>query len=284
MFTPASTRSPPPDSLFHSLVTIPPDVVDLNAGTHSRTPLRVLRAQRKAQDDYEANPTWGLMTLWRKLWPIQVRLAQFFGADPNSLFFRANITQVINELILGIPLPKQSALVMTQLEYGAVKHTCRFRAERDSLELIEIQLPATATASEASILEAVEAQLPANTGLLVISHVFTGTGFIVPIDKIAKLARARGIRLIVDGAHAAGYLDVQLAELGAVGVDGYAANLHKWMLGPKGTSFGWLAPDLHEGFRPIMAGWPTYPLAVSSKWPDGLEKASILWLLMPQRC
>ena len=41
-------------------------------------------------------------------------------------------------------------------------------------------------------------------------------------------------------------------------LDFYGSNLHKWLLGPKGTGFGWVSPRHHESLRPLEAGWSTF--------------------------
>jgi isopenicillin-N epimerase len=99
-------------------------------------------------------------------------------------------------------------------------------------------------------------ELRPETSLVVVSHVTTGTGGIAPIKDIAAITRAKGVLLAVDGAHAAGALELDFAAL--ADVDFYGSNLHKWMLGPKGTGFGWVSPRHHETMVPLEAGWATF--------------------------
>jgi isopenicillin-N epimerase len=68
---------------------------------------------------------------------------------------------------------------------------------------------------------------------------------------VAAQARARGLYVFVDGAHAPGQLDLDLASLG---VDAYFGNLHKWLNTPKGTGFLWVDPR-HASLAPLVAGW-----------------------------
>ncbi|HMI79841.1 MAG TPA: aminotransferase class V-fold PLP-dependent enzyme, partial [Ferruginibacter sp.] len=54
---------------------------------------------------------------------------------------------------------------------------------------------------------------------------------IVPVAKIAAMARKKGIDTITDSAHALGQVKFSLPELGS---DFVGLNLHKWMGNPVG--------------------------------------------------
>jgi selenocysteine lyase/cysteine desulfurase len=57
---------------------------------------------------------------------------------------------------------------------------------------------------------------------------------VVPVAEIVKLARSRGVDVIVDAAHAWGQLDF---DFPALDVDFAGFNLHKWMGAPLGVGF-----------------------------------------------
>ena len=198
------------------------------------------------------------MRAWGRLWEAQKRLGAFFGADPRCLFLRQNVTEAMNAFILGMPLPMGSEILLSDLEYQAVENVCRYRAERDGLTLrrFHIPVPEAGRLSPREIADLVAGELRTETGLLVLSHVFTGNGMVLPIAEIAARARERGVLFAVDGAHAAGGLELDFATL--ENLDFYGSNLHKWMLGPKGTGFGWVSPRHHEALRPLEAGWTTF--------------------------
>ncbi len=62
---------------------------------------------------------------------------------------------------------------------------------------------------------------------------------------------------MVDGAHATGALEV--VDFGKLGdVDFYGGNFHKWMMGPKGTGYGWVNKRHQDTLTPLMAGWNTF--------------------------
>jgi isopenicillin-N epimerase len=238
-------------------------MIYLNSGSHSITPKPILDAVQRYQREYELNPTDGLFGAYDRLWRAQCRVAGFFGADPKDVFLRSNVTEVINEFILGLDakfLPAGSAIAITDLEYGAIANLVRYRCERSGLKELAVQLPQTSAEITAltadKIADLILGQLTPNTRMLVCSDVITYNGLVLPIEKIARETRKRGILLIVDGAHGPGALDLDFKRF--ENVDFYGGNLHKWMMGPKGTSFGWVHPIHQDKIAPLMAGWTTY--------------------------
>ena len=92
--------------------------------------------------------------------------------------------------------------------------------------------------------------------MLLISHIFTGNGLVIPLGKLARALREKGVLLVVDGAHAPGLLDLDFMQ-DLKDVDFYAGNLHKWFMGPKGTAFGWVHPDQQKHLNPQYGSWTT---------------------------
>jgi isopenicillin-N epimerase len=235
-------------------------IIYLNSGSHSITPPSILEAVQRYQREYEMNPTHGLFRSWGKLWNVQSRLAKFFGADPRDIFLRVNVTEVMNEFVLGTPLPKDSEIAITDLEYGAIVNLVKYRCERDGLAQKIIHLPSTSKEIQAltpdSLLNLILSQLSPRTRMLVCSDVVTFNGLVLPIERLAEETRKRGILLVVDGAHGPGSQDLDFTKM--QNVDFYGGNLHKWMLGPKGTSFGWVNPIHQESIQPVQVGWTIF--------------------------
>jgi isopenicillin-N epimerase len=58
--------------------------------------------------------------------------------------------------------------------------------------------------------------------------------------------------VLVDGAHAPGAIAL---DIEALGVDWYAANLHKWALAPRACGVLWAAPQRRAGLHPTVLSW-----------------------------
>lgn len=251
---------------FPQQFTLDPQLTYLNTGTHSLLPNRIREALQREELLYERNPTRGIFTTWERLWNTQKRIAEFFHANPHDLFFRHNVTHAMNSFVLGIPIKGSGEILTSDLEYGAIVNLCRFRAERDGLKLRTFQLPdsaASAPTNENELADYIIQQLRPDTKMLMLSHVMTGTGLTLPLKKIANTTRERGVLFVVDGAHGPGSMPIRFDELSDL--DFYGSNFHKWMLGPKGTGFGWMNPKHRETLQPTEAGWTTYEVPIPFK-------------------
>jgi isopenicillin-N epimerase len=189
---------------------------------------------------------------------VQEELAAYFGADPRDLFLRANITAALNDFLFALPLPADGEILATGWEYGATANIAKWRAEQGGLSFRQATLPLRADWGPDTLRDAVLNEIRSQTRVLVLSHVATGTGTILPVAEIARAAAARGVITVVDGAHAVGALPLNFREFGDV--DFYGGNFHKWFLGPTGTAFGWVHPKWKGRLHWRFGGWATYSI------------------------
>jgi isopenicillin-N epimerase len=114
------------------------------------------------------------------------------------------------------------------------------------VKVVELPFPVS---SAAEIVERVVAAFTSFTRLVVIDHVTSQSGIILPLSSIVKEARHRGIETLVDGAHAPGMIPLDLRALGATY---YAGNCHKWVCAPKGAAFLYVSAERRASIRPTV--------------------------------
>src|SRR5581483_7219221 len=81
-------------------------------------------------------------------------------------------------------------------------------------------------------------------------HVSNALGTINPIGEIVRMAHARGVPVLVDGAQAAAHMRV---DVQALGCDFYAFSGHK-VFGPTGIGVLYGRADLLESLPPYQGG------------------------------
>ena len=90
------------------------------------------------------------------------------------------------------------------------------------------------------------------TRAISLSAVHFYTGYRYDLPAISSFCRGRDIFLVVDAAHAAGCIDLNLNE---THVDAASAAGHKWQLGPNGAAFLYIHRELLPRLNPAFSGW-----------------------------
>jgi isopenicillin-N epimerase len=127
--------------------------------------------------------------------------------------------------------------------------TLRQRERRDGIVLKQVKYPVPPKRLE-DITDAFEAGITSRTKVILVSHVVFLTGQILPVRDICDLGRAKGIEVIVDGAHSVAHIPFTQKDLGC---DYFGASLHKWLYAPKGTGLLYVKKEKIEKIWSLMA-------------------------------
>ena len=90
--------------------------------------------------------------------------------------------------------------------------------------------------------------------MLVMSHVSNIDGRRLPVAEAARMARARGVMTLVDGAQSLGMFAVNAQEIGA---EFYSGSVHKWLMGPPGIGFLVISGEAMRAYNPYHLPIPT---------------------------
>ncbi len=227
------TESPPPSPLAEHW-TLDPAIVFLNHGSFGATPRVVLEAQGELRARMERNPMqFFLRDLECLLDETRGALARFVDARPSDLVFVPNATTGVNAVLRSLEIRSGDELLTTDHEYNACKNVLDFVAARAGAHVVVASVPFP-LASEDEVTEAIVSKTTSRTRLLLVDHVTSPTGLVLPIARIAAAMAERGLEVLVDGAHAPGMLELSLGAL-SKHVAFYTANCRKWLCTPKGS-------------------------------------------------
>jgi isopenicillin-N epimerase len=230
------------------LWSLDPDVIFLNHGSFGACPVEVLRHQAELRSQMEAEPVRFLSReLDDRLAAARNALGAFVGADPDDLAFMANATSGVNAVLRSLPFSADDELLTTNHAYNACRNALDFVAARSGAGVVVAAVPFP-VASPDDIVEAVITRVTSRTRLALLDHVTSPTGLILPIERLIAELGARGVEVLVDGAHAPGMLPLDLGTLGATY---YSGNCHKWLCAPKGSAFLWVGRDRQRDVRPL---------------------------------
>jgi selenocysteine lyase/cysteine desulfurase len=209
-------------------------IINLNNGYASPAPRTVQEAMRRYLDYSNMGP---YHTMIRELEPkvemARRMIAASAGCDPEEIAITRNSSESLEIAQLGIDLKPGDEVLTTNQDYPRMLTTFRQRERRDGIKLKTISFPVPATGMD-DLYQRFEAAVTPRTKLILVCHITNRTGQIFPVRRICDMAHARGIPVIVDGAHAFQQFPFQIRELNC---DYYGVSLHKWSFCPIGTGF-----------------------------------------------
>ena len=239
-----------------------PEAVYLNHGTVGVTPRRVLDAQQAMRSAIERQPARFMLRELMSLdavppaRPTRMRaaaaaVAGFLGANGDDIVFVDNASTGVNAVLRSLRLQAGDEILVLDQAYGAVARTAAFVAREQGARVVTVALPFPAD-DESACVAAIEAAITPRTRIAILDHITSETALVMPLARMATLCRGAGVPVLADSAHAPGAIDV---DIPALGVDWYAANLHKWAFAPRGCGVLWARPGRREGLHPGVISW-----------------------------
>jgi isopenicillin-N epimerase len=232
-----------------SLWPLDPAITFLNHGSFGSCPLAVLEYQTELRRRLECEP---ITFLVRELEPLldeaRAAVAAFVGADADDLVLIPNSTSGVNAVMRSLDFKPGDELLVTDHEYNACRNVANFVAERSGAQVVAAQVPFPLQSAH-EVVAAVLAAVTPRTKLLLIDHVTSQTGMILPVAEIVRRLAEQGIDTLIDGAHAPGMIPLDLKALGAAY---YTGNCHKWICAPKGAAFLHVRRDRQQAIRPLV--------------------------------
>src|SRR3954465_13968103 len=234
--------------------TLDRTIINLNNGYTCPSPRVVHEALKRYLDISNQAPIY---YMWNLLEPnietVRRNLAAEVGCDPEELAITRNASEGLQIAQLGLDLHPGDHVVTTNQDYGRMLDTWDQRVRRDKIAVTKISFPVPTT-NLAELTQKITAAITPKTKVIHICHITNLTGQLFPVRDIARMARARGIQTIVDGAHAFAHCPFKVSDLEC---DYYGCSLHKWLLAPVGTGF------LYVRRENIAKVWPLTPAAAS---------------------
>ena len=226
-----------------------PEVTFLNHGSFGSCPRPVLKFQRAIQDRLERQPVRFLVDEFEALWDNARRaLATFIGTDAGGLVFVSNATGGVNTVLRSLRFKRGDELLVTNHEYNACRCALDFVAGRSGAKVVVANIPFPLSSSQ-RVVDTVLERVTKRTRLVLIDHITSPTGLVLPINNIIHELNRRGVESLVDGAHAPGMIPLDLKKLDATY---YTGNCHKWLCTPKSTALLYVRKDRRADIHPLV--------------------------------
>lgn len=241
--------------------TVDRNNINLNNGSVAPSPRSVQRAQLDYLTLTNMSPSHYVdEVLYPEFEVVRRRLAARFGCDPEELAITRNTTEALMAVQLGMPLSRGDEVITTTQDYPSMHTAWRTRERREGIVLKTITFPVPPSGAD-DLVQRFEAAITPRTRVLHISHVTFTTGQIFPVQRICRMARARGLEVVVDGGHAFAQFPFTRDDLDC---DYFGTSLHKWLSAPVGTGF------LYVRRSKIRNIWPLF--AAPAEMDDNIRK------------
>jgi selenocysteine lyase/cysteine desulfurase len=178
---------------------------------------------------------------------MRTKLAALAGCSPAELIITRNTTESLDTVIAGFDWKPGDEAVLANQDYGAMIDQFKLQARRYGMVNRFVDVPMDPK-SDDEVVQVYANAITPKTRLLMICHMINITGHVLPVKKICDMAHARGVQVVVDGAHAFAHLDFKIPDLGC---DYYGASLHKWLSVSLGAGILYVRQDRIAGLWPI---------------------------------
>lgn len=240
-----------------------------NAATTGIKPKVVVEAVKNALEHYSANPGRSGHSVSIKtaeaVYKTREKLSEFFGSDgPETVVFTQNCTHSANCVIKGI-LKKGDHCIISSLEHNAVvrplvKTGISYSVADVSLEDDDITV------------ENFRSLIKPNTRLIFCMGASNVWGKILPIEKIGKLCREKGILFAVDAAQTAGVIPIDMKKQN---IDFLCVAPHKGLYAPMGIGVLIARKNLPQTIIEGGTGTNSLELFQPPRLPERLESGTL---------
>jgi isopenicillin-N epimerase len=231
------------------------NLVNLNCGT-IQNGLRIVQEAVRRHTDYTGNAAAHSMNqLAKEIESCRRRLASHLGCDSEELVICRGGSEAGEIPIMGLDLKPGDEVVTTNQDYPRLVSSWRQREKREGIVLKIVKLPAPPVPLDV-FYQLVEEAVTPRTKIILICHFTHWTGQMAPIRRISDMAHAKGIEVIVDGAHGFMHVPFKLADFGC---DYYSASLHKWLMAPPGNGCVRIPKDRISKVWPLTPPWSDTP-------------------------
>ena len=180
-----------------------------------------------------------------RLEAVYTAIARLLGAQADEIALTDSATRAWQLAFYAVPLRPGDRILTSVAEYGANYIAYLQRARQTGAEIVVIPDDAQGQLD----LDALAQALGQGAALVSITHIPTNGGLINPAAAVGRLTRAAGVPYLLDACQSVGQIPV---DVQAIGCDFLSATGRKYLRGPRGTGFLWIAPAAMARLEPPM--------------------------------
>ena len=176
--------------------------------------------------------------------------AQLINAAPDDIAAGSSATELLCSLAWAVSPGKGKNVVSTEIVFPSTVYPwqrvarftgCEIRLAKEKNNFIHT--------------DDIIALIDRHTAVVCISHVEYGNGQTYDLNLLSDAAHEQGALLVVDATQSAGSIPI---DVQACQVDALISGAYKWLCGPFGAAFMYIAPLLSEKLEPGLVGFRSH--------------------------
>jgi selenocysteine lyase/cysteine desulfurase len=222
---------------------VPRDVCYLNAAAWSPLPLRTQEAARQAVA--RKGQPWKLPATFANDQHERARraAAKFINADPTDVALISSVGYGVAIVGKVLSIPRGSRVVTLENDHTSPVLEWHSRAEAQGFTIETVPQPKDGDWTSA-VLATIDRAGAHPVALASISSVHWSDGGAVDVARVAKALKTHGAAFLIDATHAAGVMSL---DVKAIDPDFVIFPTYKWLLGPYGRAFVYVAKRHQDG-------------------------------------
>lgn len=173
--------------------------------------------------------------------------AKLIGARKREVGIGLNTSFGLNIAAFGLPLSKGDEVLVSDVEFPAIRYTWRAAAEARGFKLKVLK-----SRGRCFSLDALRRGVTKRSKVLAVSWVQFFNGYKVDLHELSEFCREHGIYFVVDGIQGMGVEPINMKN---VDIDVFTSGCQKWMLSPQGCGFFYLSDRIRDQLKQPFMSW-----------------------------
>jgi selenocysteine lyase/cysteine desulfurase len=229
-----------------ALFDMPRHICYLNSASYSPLPLRTQEAARAAVG--RKGRPWTLEAGFANEQHERARTAaaRLINADPADVALVPSISYGVATAAKVLTIARGTRVLVLENDHSSPVLEWQTRVDAEGFTVETVRRPDDGDWTSA-VLAAIERPGAPPVGLASISSVHWSDGGLIDIEKVGVALQQRGATFLIDATHSAGVLTM---DVGRLDPDFVIFPTYKWLLGPYGRAFLYIARR-HQGGIPL---------------------------------
>jgi selenocysteine lyase/cysteine desulfurase len=229
------------------LFEIPDDVTYLNCANMAPQLRNVTQAgveavKRKSSPWNLTAPEW-----FSGAEELRLTCGQLLGADPEGIALIPAASYGIAIAAANLQIGPGQSIALLDQEFPSNVYAWRELAKRQDAEIKTVQRREGETWTSALL-----RSMDATTAIVALPHCHWTDGSAVDLVRVSECARSVGAAIVIDASQSLGACPL---DLKAIQPDFVVAVGYKWLLGPYGLGYMYVAPKWRESGTPLEYSW-----------------------------